>query len=201
MIQLQQSPMEVMHKSSHKDVNSNVFNDGFWNENGVGLGTELDAESAELSSTIRAIALHLEGTLRAAKRAHLSCGEVLLPPNLLQHIARDIIRMAESEPCGLRGCLILLSFESGHPSSASSNHQNNSTNNNNNAPAATIRKIGKIKCDKNTVNTFELNLLLREDLAPWYSRFTSILRNLTKGGTIVISPKYEISKKKLYRSH
>jgi hypothetical protein len=200
MIQLQQSPMEVIHKSSHKDVNSNVFNDGYWNENGVGLGTELDTESAELSSTIRAVALHLEGTLRAAKRAHLSCCEVLLPTDLLHKIAYDIIKNAESEPCGLRGCLILLSFESGH-NSASSNHQNNNSTNNNNSPATATRKIGKIKCDKNTVNTFELNLLLREESSPWYSRLPQILRNLTKGGTIVISSDYEISKKKLYRSH
>jgi hypothetical protein len=51
------------------------------------------------------------------------------------------------------------------------------------------------------VTTFELHLTLREDLAPWYSRLPQILRNLTKGGTIVVSPVYTIAKKKLYRSH
>jgi hypothetical protein len=201
MIQLQQSTMEVIRKSNiEKDVNSSAFKDGYWSQNGVGFGVELDAESAEMAAAVRAVALHLEGTLRAAKKAHLSCGEVLLPPDLLTRCSRDIIRMAETEPCGLRGCLILLSFESGQPSHhQSTNHNNN--NNNNNAASANTRKIGKVKCDSQTVTTFELHLTLREDLAPWYSRLPQILRNLTKGGTIVVSPVYTIAKKKLYRSH
>lgn len=56
------------------------------------------------SETSAFMALHqrLEEELRAAKRAQLSCGEVLLPPDLLRRIARDVLKMAESEPCGLR---------------------------------------------------------------------------------------------------
>jgi len=202
------------------DVNANVFKEGYWSQNGASLGIEVDTESAELASTVRAIALRLEGALRTAKKAHLQTSEVLLPPDLLTRISRDIVRMSETEPCGLRGCLILLDFESGHSSSSSSssppnqstNHNNNNTittnNNNNNAglnhqldSSCNKRKIGKVKCDSTTVTTFELHLSLREDLAPWYSRLPQILRNLTKGGTIVVSPAYSISKKKLYRSH
>lgn len=56
------------------------------------------------SETSAFMALHqrLEEELRAAKRAQLSCGEVLLPPDLLHRIAHDVLKMAESEPCGLR---------------------------------------------------------------------------------------------------
>lgn len=56
------------------------------------------------SETSAFMALHqrLEEELKAAKRAQLSCGEVLLPPDLLQRIASDVLKMAESEPCGLR---------------------------------------------------------------------------------------------------
>jgi len=219
MIQLQQSAMEVIHKNPH-DVNSNVFKEGYWSQNGASLGVEVDTESAELASTVRAIALRLEGALRSAKKAHLQTSEVLLPPDLLTRISRDIVRMSETEPCGLRGCLILLDFESGHSSSSPPNHSTNNNNNNNNtintnnnntsassglnqldSSAVNKRKIGKVKCDSHTVTTFELHLSLREDLAPWYSRLPQILRNLTKGGTIVVSPAYTISKKKLYRSH
>jgi len=174
--------------------------EGYWSQNGVGFGVELDTESSEMQHSVRAVAMHLEGTLRAAKKAHLSCGEVLLPPTLLTRVAKDIIKMSEIEPCGLRGCLILLSFESGQPSHhQSTNHNNN--NNNTTTTSANTRKIGKVKCDSQTVTTFELQLTLREDLAPWYSRLPQILRNLTKGGTIVVSPLYSIDKKKLYRSH
>jgi hypothetical protein len=200
MIQLQQSAMEVIHKSPI-DVNSSVFKEGYWSQNGASLGVEVETESAELAATVRAVALRLEGALRAAKKAHLQTSEVLLPPDLLTRVARDILRMAETEPCGLRGCLILLDFESGHSSQNSTSPANN---NNNPTPAdssSNKRKIGKVKCDAQTVTTFELQLSLREDLAPWYSRLPQILRNLTKGGTIVVSPAYTIAKKKLYRSH
>ena len=142
-----------------------------------------------MAATVRAVALRLEGALRAAKKAHLQTSEVLLPPDLLTRVARDILRMAETEPCGLRGCLILLNFESGHSGTSASqtnstnpSHNNNNvttTNNNNSSPSTDLtnkRKIGKVKCDSQTVTTFELHLSLREDLAPWYSRLPQILR-------------------------
>lgn len=54
------------------------------------------------NSVTQALARRLEDELRAAKSAQLACGEVLLPSDLLPRIARDVIRMAENEPCGLR---------------------------------------------------------------------------------------------------
>lgn len=56
------------------------------------------------SETSAFMALHkrLEEELKAAKRAQLSCGEVQLPPDLLRRIAHDVLKMAETEPCGLR---------------------------------------------------------------------------------------------------
>jgi len=208
--------MEVILKPVH--VNSNVFKEGYWGQNGASIGIEIDTETTESASTVRAIALRLEGALRAAKKAHLQTSEVLLPPDLLTRVARDILLMAETEPCGLRGCLIILNFESGGTAAAVSQPNstnpmnNNSLANNNNNPttaaatteptaSANSRKIGTVKCDSQTVTTFELHLTLREDLAPWYSRLPQILRNLAKGGTIVVSPAYTIAKKKLYRSH
>ncbi|KAE9540701.1 hypothetical protein AGLY_003946 [Aphis glycines] len=95
------------------------------------------------SETSAFMALHqrLEEELRAAKRAQLSCGEVLLPPDLLHRIAHDVLKMAESEPCGLRGCTLYLNFEGEQE----------------------CRKIGTIKCDTNTVSTFELFLTLKQN--------------------------------------
>jgi len=163
-----------------------------------------DMESPEMAATVRAVSLRLEQSLRAAKKVHLSCGEVLLPSDLLSRVARDIIRMAETEPCGLRGCLILVNFESGHSNGGASvaagaattkdllhasNSSLNSTSSSGSSDKASVsssvfnagnssmtRNIGKIRCDSQTVTTFELHLTLREDPTPWYSRLPQILR-------------------------
>lgn len=66
----------------------------------IGILKLEDIESE--TSAFKALHQRLEEELRAAKRAQLSCGEVLLPPDLLRRIAHDVLKMAESEPCGLR---------------------------------------------------------------------------------------------------
>jgi len=200
--------MEVIQKG----VDSHHFKDGSYS-----LPSSYDDQDLEEMVTLRSVALKLEQSLRSAKSEHLSCGEVLLPPDLLSRVARDITRMAETEPCGLRGCLILLNFDlkSNQSSSAarkelhSSNSSLNSTsssgsngsNGSDKTDKPTGRTIGRVRCDPSTVTTFELHLTLKEDPTPWYSRLPQILRNWTKGGTIVVSPGYTIAKKKLYRSH
>lgn len=161
-----------------------------------------DSESSELSATVRSVSLHLEQCLRAAKKVQLSCGEVLLPPDLLTRVARDILRMAETEPCGLRGGLILINFEKKVPGQNSSNaqasahirkdiHSSNSSLNSTSSSGSSdsgstassqgsktnnARNIGRVRWDAQTVTTFELHLTLREDFAPWYSRLPQILR-------------------------
>jgi len=59
-------------------------------------------DGEEEDGACQALARRLEDELRAAKSAQLACGEVLLPADLLSRIARDVLRMAENEPCGLR---------------------------------------------------------------------------------------------------
>ena len=72
----------------------------------VFIGTYRDSE--EDSGATEALARRLEEELRAAKSAQLSCGEVLLPADLLPRVARDVLNMAENEPCGLR---LVLKFD------------------------------------------------------------------------------------------
>merc|ERR1712070_289196 len=90
------------------------------------------------STACQALTRRLEEELRAAKSAQLACGEVLLPADLLPRIATDVLRLAEYEPCGLRGCTLFINFETEQE----------------------CRRIGTIKCDPNTVSTFELYLTL-----------------------------------------
>lgn len=134
----------------------------------------------DVVSDVATLTRRLEQELRAAKRTHLSCGEVLLPCGLLQRVARDIATMAESEPCGLRGCHLYVLFE----------------------PHGTLpsTRIGKIECDPGTACTFELYLTLKQSSNGW-NFLPQFIRNLTRGGTVVLSPAYTLSKKKLYRSY
>jgi len=131
-----------------------------------------------------ALARRLETELRAAKSAQLACGEVLLPSDLLQRVAAQVLGLAEVEPCGLRGCTLYVEFlptEFQEP-----------------------RRIATIKWDPNTVSTFELTLTLKQDprsSASWTNILPQFIKNFTKGGTIMISHTFDITKKKLYRSY
>ncbi|CAH0564291.1 unnamed protein product [Brassicogethes aeneus] len=129
-------------------------------------------------TSIASLTRRLEQELRSAKRTHLSCGEVLLPCGLLSRISRDIVAMAESEPCGLRGCKLYLLFETDD---------------------GFCTRLGAVQCDLTTASTFELYLTLKQSSTGW-NFLPQFLRNLTRGGTVVISPAYTLSKKKLYRS-
>ncbi|CAH1376434.1 hypothetical protein MTP99_017822 [Tenebrio molitor] len=130
-----------------------------------------------LCLTVSSLTHRLEMELRSAKRTHLSCGEVLLPCGLLHRISRDILSMAESEPYGIKGCLIYINFEASDE----------------------CRKLSNVKCDPGTATTFELNLTFKQHSTGW-NFIPQFLKNLARGGTIVVSPAYVLSKRKLYRS-
>lgn len=101
-----------------------------------------------------AVAKRLEEALRGAKRTHLSCGEVLLPCGLLQEIAKEIVEMADSEPCGLRGCTLHLNFQGEED----------------------CRKLCTVKCDPSTASTFELYLTFKQSTAGWNSFLPQFLK-------------------------
>lgn len=113
------------------------------------------SEEAESAAAVSALGKRLESELRAAKRTHLSCGEVLLPCGLLQRIARDILAMAESEPCGLRGCTLYLCYE--------------------NEDCRTLT-TSTVKCDPTTASTFEVYLALKLSSTGWNSFLPQFLR-------------------------
>ncbi|KAJ8967597.1 hypothetical protein NQ314_002714 [Rhamnusium bicolor] len=179
-----------------------------WNHNDIANHiSPATPEEGDCLTTISSLSQRIESELRSAKRTHLACGEVLLPCGLLQRISSDIISMAESEPCGLRGCKLYLLFET-------SEH---------------CIRLGTVQCDLTTASTFELYLTLKQSSTGWHF-FAAVYQisylsvnifpyevknwppdpkadpdflaeNLTRGGTIVVSPAYTLSKKKLYRSY
>ncbi|CRL07963.1 CLUMA_CG020954, isoform A [Clunio marinus] len=119
----------------------------------------------------------LTKTLREAKHRHLlTCTEVLLPCELLQRVAVDMLTSSDEEACGIRGCNINIEFED---------------------EMGQKRRISSIKTDPNTVSTFELILTLKQDRSGWTSTLPQFLKNLTRGGTIMISREFSLVKNKL----
>lgn len=87
----------------------------------------------------------LEEEIRAAKRTHLSCGEVLLPCGLLQKVSEDILKISEKELCGVRGMNLYLLFEGEED----------------------CRRLSNFKMDPTTPSTFEIYLTFKQANAGW----------------------------------
>lgn len=101
----------------------------------------------ELASSSPAIFLakRLEEEIRAAKRTHLSCGEVLLPSGLLPKVAEDVLKIAETELYGLKGCTLYLLYEGEED----------------------CRRLSNFKIDPTTPSTFEIYLTFKQANAGW----------------------------------
>lgn len=106
-------------------------------------------------SAISDLSLSLQSELRLAKSRNLACTEVLLPADLLDRIATDMVQMAEKEPCGIRGCAVYIEFE---------DEPGNS------------RRIASLQCGAGTVATFELYLTLRNDQSGWTAKLPQFLK-------------------------
>ncbi|XP_059471894.1 protein scylla-like isoform X2 [Neocloeon triangulifer] len=130
-------------------------------------------DSDECLDGAAVLAGRLEEALRRAKSEHLSCGEVLLPATLLPRVARDVARLAEDEPCGLRGCRLVLQLDDAK------------------------RPLGCVPCE--AVATFEVFVTLRQDLSPWQALLPQFLKRKAPPSTVVLSPSYEVRKRKLFR--
>lgn len=124
----------------------------------------------------------LENSLYKAKSAKLQCSKVLVPKELTTRVAQEALKLSLNEPCGLRGCIIYVNLES------------------NNRQAA----LDTMVYDCSVEPTFELKLVLRQDTQGWdYLRDLLINRTCFPQlfrGVIKLSPKFHISKRRLYFS-
>ncbi|XP_055970363.1 DNA damage-inducible transcript 4-like protein [Sorex fumeus] len=129
-------------------------------------------------TTCRGLARLLENCLSASKQTKLGCSKVLVPETLTQRVARDVLRLAAGEPCGLRGCVLLVSLETG----------------------GGCRGLDRIVCDASVVPTFELTLVFKQESCPWTGlrAFFSRGRAPSLGRTLVLSSGFRLVKKKLY---
>ncbi|XP_053317531.1 DNA damage-inducible transcript 4-like protein [Spea bombifrons] len=123
----------------------------------------------------------LEDCLYKAKRHKLHCSKVLVPKELTVRVAQEVLKLSSNEPCGLRGCVLYVNLEA----------QNKKIN------------LGKLVYDSAVEPTFELSLLLKQDIQTWdYFRdlinrtcFPNFFQNILK-----LSPKFMLAKKRLYFS-
>lgn len=115
-------------------------------------------------------------TLRKAKDSKHFNGKLLIPSNLPDHVARDVLLMAREEPCGVRGCSLDIVYEDG-------DH---------------CRRFGRVAVDPDTVTTFEITVVLGRDTPKWFlSKMQSVLRN--SGEQTILKSSYKLVKNKLYR--
>jgi hypothetical protein len=101
-------------------------------------------------------------------------------------IARDILIMSESEPCGVRGCSLIIHLQ----------EKSNCT------------ELVKLQYDPTTVSTFEIHLTLQEDTRHVVSvrKMMMQLTGCFKHSTYKSTPKmlclaYKLEKQKLYRAN
>lgn len=123
-------------------------------------------------------------SLREAKDSDcaLRCTKLLIPEKLLEHIGQELLHLAASEPCGLRGALIDLCVEQG----------------------ATCESMGQLSVDPYLVPTFQLTLVLRLESGGLWPKIqglfskspsTPVVRQAIK-----LSTGFRVIKKKLYSS-
>ncbi|XP_076055422.1 protein charybde-like [Oratosquilla oratoria] len=100
---------------------------------------------------------------------------LVLPPSLLDSVADHVWFLSKDEPCGLRGCMLIVEWESDNEG----------------------HMLTQVEADSQTPTTFELYLTLRPDPNSWFTKMAKIFRSLGKR-KVVVSPKYELLKKRLY---
>ncbi|XP_060883706.1 DNA damage-inducible transcript 4 protein [Labrus mixtus] len=124
-------------------------------------------------------------SLREAKDSDcaLRCTKLLIPEKLLEHIGQELLHLAASEPCGLRGALIDLCVEQG----------------------ATCESMGQLSVDPYLVPTFQLTLVLRLESGGLWPKIQGLFTAKSPTSPVVrqaikLSTGFRVIKKKLYCS-
>uniref|UniRef100_A0A8C6TAI9 DNA damage-inducible transcript 4 protein n=1 Tax=Neogobius melanostomus TaxID=47308 RepID=A0A8C6TAI9_9GOBI len=113
-------------------------------------------------------------SLREAKDSEcaLRCSRLLIPEKLLDHIGRELLHLAASEPCGLRGALIDLCIEHGE----------------------SCESVAQLSVDPYLVPTFQLTLVLRLETSGIWPKIQGLFSHKSP------STGFRVIKKKLYCS-
>jgi len=125
-------------------------------------------------------------SLRDAKDSEcaLRCSRLLIPDKLLQHIGRELVHLAASEPCGLRGALIDLCVE---------------------GQGQSCESVSQLSVDPYLVPTFQLALVLRLETSGIWPKIQGLFSPSSPLAGVIrqevkLSTGFRVIKKKLYCS-
>ncbi|KAF7702369.1 DNA damage-inducible transcript 4-like protein-like [Silurus meridionalis] len=142
------------------------------------LESDCSLEDDDLEASIQLqqkdLAVRIEKCLVMAKGSSLQCSELLVPVRMSTRIARDVLRVSEHEPCGLRGALIHLFTET----------------------QAGLRRVGTVTPEHSLTPTFELSVVFRVDPQRW----PPLKHLLGPEKVLRFRPEYRLIKRKLYSS-
>ncbi|KAM8837328.1 DNA damage-inducible transcript 4 protein [Spinachia spinachia] len=162
-------------RSDLSDSGSDVSGDpSHWNEDLFNDPTE--------ETILKEVVDLISGSLRDAKD-NLRCAKLLIPDKLLEHIGQELLHLAASEPCGLRGALIDLCVEQG----------------------AACESVALLSVDAGLVPTFQLTLVLRLESGGLWPKIQGLFSTKSPSAPVVrqaikLSTGFRVIKKKLYCS-
>ncbi|XP_068439412.1 DNA damage-inducible transcript 4 protein [Clinocottus analis] len=124
----------------------------------------------------------IAGSLKDAKDS-LRCAKLLIPDKLLEHIGQELLHLAASEPCGLRGALIDLCVEQGD----------------------VCESTAQLSVDPYLAPTFQLTLVLRLESGGLWPKIQGLFSTKSPSTPVVrqaikLSTGFRVIKKKLYCS-
>ncbi|XP_053839752.1 DNA damage-inducible transcript 4 protein [Vidua macroura] len=119
----------------------------------------------------------VQATLGRAPLGAKRCWRLLMPAQLQAQVRAELLRLACSEPCGLRGALLDLCVEHGKG----------------------CHDVGHIAADPAVVPTFQLTLVLRLDSRLW-PKIQGLFASGSAFAPLKLSTGFRVMKKKLYSS-
>lgn len=132
---------------------------------------EVEGEAAARVSLVQQ--LTQEVTSRADA---LGCGQVIFPPRLIDGVTAQVLRLADSEPCGLRGGVLHVHYYDGQQD----------------------QRLATVVLDPTMPNTYELDLTLTPNTSTWYHKMSRIIKPLRKSSPLLLSTSFKLEKIKLY---
>lgn len=161
---------------------------GVFEDSGSFLFSECSSDSDwfydPLEETLRKeVVAIIAKRLIEAKDDTLRCSKLLIPEKLLERISQELIHLAASEPCGLRGALVELCVEQGQD----------------------CLNMGQIAVDPYVVPTFQLTLVLRRETGGLWPKIQGLFSSKSPVAPIVghvlrLSTGFRVIKRKFYSS-
>ncbi|XP_076615121.1 DNA damage-inducible transcript 4 protein [Chaetodon auriga] len=177
--------------SSSIDSGSNNGSRSDLSDSGSDVSSDLSPSNEDLfydpmeEAILKEVVDHIARSLREAKDSDcaLRCAKLLIPEKLLEHIGQELLHLAASEPCGLRGALIDLCVEQG----------------------AACESMAQLSVDPYLVPTFQLTLVLRLESGGLWPKIQGLFSTKSPSTPVVrqaikLSTGFRVIKKKLYCS-